>query len=116
MNTRTLWLCAIVAVLLHSVPAHAQLRPHPPISGHAAATSDTLFGSARVHAPGTAARGERADARGTTLGNVALMAAGLATMYLAYDQGEEGGGGFGTAIGVIGAVAFWVGVVRQVTR
>lgn len=109
--------CALAAALLLAAPLGAQHRPVPgPATAEAAASlqapptgasprpSEELAGAMSRAGVGSGKR---------TMGNAALVAGGLGVMYLAYSEGEEGGGGFGTLIGVLGAGSFWAGIIRQ---
>ncbi len=108
---RAAWACALACALLHAPALSAQLRAESTLPRPAAVL--------RADPAATPLRPQAAPRRAatrSTLGSAALVGAGLATMYLAYDVGEKDGGGFGTYIGVIGAVSFWAGVIRIATR
>ena len=119
MNIRTHRPYTVAAALvLLAGPSSAQHRPHydlsaappavAPIQEHAVRAApipnDELAGAMSRAGVGSGQ---------STLGNAALIASGLGVMYLAYSEGEEGGGGFGTFIGVLGAASFWGGIIRQ---
>jgi hypothetical protein len=108
---------ALAAALLLAAPLSAQHRPvHGPATAEAAASLQPAPTGASP-APNeelAAAMAKAGVGSGKqTVGNAALVATGLGLMYLAYSEGEEDGGGFGTFIGVLGAASFWGGIIRQ---
>jgi hypothetical protein len=119
MNIRTLRPYTVAAALvLLAGPLSAQRRPHYDLSAAppaVAPTHEQAVPAAPIPSDELAGAMSRAGVSSgkSTLGNAALIASGLGVMYLAYSEGEEGGGGFGTFIGVLGAASFWGGIIRQ---